>query len=77
MPWCASVVDELREVFGKAEIDAVLRAGLRPGCRLMERVYFREGGNSLGVGLPADLSMCSAADMVIGPQVAAPKRGGR
>ena len=51
MPQCAEFVDALRDAFGQAEIDNVIRRGLRPDCLPEHRVYFSESGSSIGTPL--------------------------
>ena len=76
MPWCARVIDGLREVFGRPDMNEVIRRGLRPDCEPRERVYLQEGGEVLGIRfVPPAEKMVSAAQMVIGPVVTAVKRG--
>ena len=48
MPWCARVIDGLREVFGRLEINEVIRRGLKPDCEPVARVYLQENGEALG-----------------------------
>lgn len=77
MPFCSACVDSLREVFGKDEIDNVIRRGLRPDCKPEHRVFFAEAGFSLGQR-PSELdSAVSVAEMVVGPQFTMPTKRGR
>lgn len=48
MPTVAKCIDELREAFGKAEIDAVIRAGLKPDCPDERRFFASEAGQTVG-----------------------------
>lgn len=48
MPWVADVIDDLREAFGRAEVDEVLRRGLNADCAPEHRCWFREGGQEIG-----------------------------
>ena len=48
MPTVAKFIDELREAFGKADIDAVIRAGLKPDCEPRLRFFASEGGQEVG-----------------------------
>lgn len=58
MPQCAEFVDALREAFGQAEIDNVIRRGLRPDCLPEHRVFFSEAGSCIGQPLgPPDFSV--------------------
>lgn len=65
MPICAAFVDELRLVFGRTEIDAVIKRGLRPECNAGHRVWFSEGGRVLGRQAVAPVVAVSAAEMVL------------
>jgi hypothetical protein len=66
MPWCAAVVDGLREVFGADEINRVIRIGLSPACREEDRVYFCEAGHALGrQWVPDPGKTVSASQMVV------------
>lgn len=49
MPVVSAFIDALRDAFGRAEVDAVIRDGLKPGCAPMLRVYASEGGQVIGV----------------------------
>lgn len=74
MPVNAAVIDELRAVFGRGEVNAVIREGLRPDCEPRDRFFASEGGEQLGQPwVPA--SEVSAAQMVLGPQAISKKRG--
>lgn len=76
MPWCASVIDGLREVFGRLDINHVIRRGLRADCEPVERVYFRENGEALGTPFePPAAKIVAVSQMVLGPQVVSKKRG--
>jgi hypothetical protein len=48
MPRCAAFVDALREAFGVAEINSVIKRGLRMECADGHRVWFSEAGHVLG-----------------------------
>ena len=48
MPTMAAWIDDLREAFGKAEIDAVIRAGLKPDCEPRRRFFAGEAGQEVG-----------------------------
>lgn len=48
MPTVAKFIDDLREAFGKADIDAVIRAGLKPDCEASLRFFAAEGGQQFG-----------------------------
>lgn len=48
MPTVAGWVDELRDAFGKPEIDAVIRDGLKLGCKPELRFYAKEAGQEVG-----------------------------
>jgi len=56
MPETAAFIDEMRRVFGKAEIDAVVRAGVagEPG--------FHASENGLQVGTPIRFAQAFARD---------------
>jgi len=76
MPWCASVIDSLREVFGRLDINQVIRRGMRADCKPVERVYLRENGEALGRPFdPPASKIVTVAQMVLGPQPVAKKRG--
>jgi hypothetical protein len=76
MPWCAKVIDGLREAFGRLDINEVIRRGLRPDCEPVERVYLRENGEALGKPFePPASKIVAASQMVIGEQVVSKKRG--
>jgi hypothetical protein len=45
MPFCTAVIDELRAVFGAAEIDAFIAAGMRGEP---DQFYAEEGGIVIG-----------------------------
>lgn len=72
MPVVTAFIDELREVFGRAEVDAVIRDGLKPGAPPMLQVWACEGGQT--IGRPAvDLGTAvSVADMGLGERVRLP-----
>ena len=74
MPRCAAFVDDLREAFGAAEINAVIKRGLRPEAHRAHRVHFSEAGHVLGHPLHQAPGV-TVAQMVVGPQVTAKKRG--
>ena len=67
MPWCASVVDGLREAFGVEEINTVIKRGLRVECANGHRVWFSEAGHVLGRQAADAAPAISVADMVVGP----------
>lgn len=48
MPEVAKFIDELRELYGKEEIDAVIKQGLKPDCEPRLRFWASEGGHVLG-----------------------------
>lgn len=48
MPTVAKFIDELREAFGKVDIDAVIRTGLKPDCEPRRRFFASEGGQEVG-----------------------------
>lgn len=76
MPWCARVIDGLREVFGRLEINEVIRRGLKPDCEPVARVYLQENGEALGAPFePPAGKVVPVSRMVIGPQPVAKKRG--
>lgn len=76
MPWCASVIDDLREAFGRLDINQVIRRGLKADCTPDERVYLRENGEALGKPFePPAGKVVAVSQMVIGPQVVSKKRG--
>lgn len=64
MPQTTSWIDALREVFGKAEIDAQIRKGMQglPGF-----FHARESGHAVGTADTRPCRAVSAADMVIIP----------
>jgi hypothetical protein len=74
MPKVAAFVDELRDVFGRGEVNAVIREGLRPDCEPRDRFFASEGGEQLGRPLVI-ASEVSVSRMVLGPQVVSKKRG--
>lgn len=69
MPWVASVFDDLREAFGREDIDAVIRVGLKPDCPPDLRVFACEGGQVVGQRAPDPhpAKVVSVADMCLGP----------
>ena len=77
MPICASIVDDLRSVFGVDEINQVIRAGLKVDCEPEHRVYFCEAGEVLGrQWVPEQGKTISVARMVLAkPQQ--PEKAGR
>lgn len=78
MPWCARIIDELRDVFGPSDMNKVIRRGLRPDCEPVDRVHLRENGEALGEPFePPASKIVSANQMVIGEQVVSVKRGRR
>ena len=63
MPTVAALMDDLRAVFGKDEIDAVIRRGIRPDCPNEQRVFASEGGRTIGQRFEYDEARsCTAAD---------------
>ena len=48
MPTVTAWIDDLREAFGKTEIDAVIRVGLRPDCEPRRRFFASENGQEIG-----------------------------
>lgn len=63
MPVVSAFIDALRDAFGRAEVDAVIRDGLKPGCAPMLRVYSSEGGQVIGVPCGDLGTEISVADM--------------
>lgn len=66
MPTVAGWIDELREAFGKAEIDAVIREGLKADCAPEKRFFAQEGEHKVGQQYQPR-SVVSGAQMVVGP----------
>ena len=66
MPRTAAFIDNLRDAFGKAEIDAQIRKGM---AGLPGHFHARENGHEVGTPMPAGdpAREVSAADMVIIP----------
>ena len=77
MPLCSACVDVLREVFGKDEIDNVIRRGLRADCKPEHRVFFGENDVMLGQRAPEPVQAVTVAQMVIGPLPTIPSKRGR
>lgn len=78
MPLCAAFIDDLREAFGRDEIDNAIRLGLHPDCPPEKRFFASENGHVLGKPAPEPVRAVSGADMVIGPlPVIETKRGRR
>lgn len=78
MPTVAAFVDALREAFGKEEIDAAIRRGLRSDCKPWERFFAKEDGHTLGSAyVPDPGKVVSTADMSIGPVFQIEKKGRR
>lgn len=76
MPWCAAIVDELRDVFGAAEMNRVIRTGLHVDCEPRLRVHFVEGGHALGKPFnPPAEKVVSPSLVVISEPLALGKRG--
>lgn len=48
MPTVTAWIDELREAFGKADIDAAIRKGLKTDCPADERFFASENGHTVG-----------------------------
>ena len=48
MPITTAFIDQCRQAFGKDEIDAVIREGLKPGCRPDRRFFASEAGHQVG-----------------------------
>lgn len=69
MPQVAMWMDDLREAFGREDIDAVIRAGLKPDCPPDLRVFAREGGQVVGQRAPEPdpAKVVGVADMCLGP----------
>lgn len=61
MPQVTQWIDDLREAFGKAEIDAVIRNGLSPQCKAHERFHAIEAGQEVGQPYVPDPSGVVAA----------------
>ena len=70
MPQTAAFIDDLRGVFGKTEIDAVIRRGLKADCLPHQRFYASEAGHELGRRYVPAVEI-SAADMVLGEPMSA------
>jgi len=63
MPTVAAWMDDLRAAFGKEEIDAVIREGIKPGCKNERRVFASEGGRTIGQRFEYDEARsCTSAD---------------
>jgi hypothetical protein len=78
MPAVAAFVDALREVFGREEIDAAIRRGLRSDCKPWERFHASESGHTLGQEYRPDPDKTvSTADMQLGPVFHVEKKGRR
>lgn len=75
MPTVAAWIDDLREAFGKTEIDAVIRVGLRPDCEPRRRFFASENGQEIGNRFVPSGEI-SVAQMVIGDWVGVPGRKG-
>jgi hypothetical protein len=73
MPRCAAFVDALREAFGVAEINSVIKRGLRMECADGHRVWFSEAGHVLGRQAADAAPAISVADIVVGPVLHLPK----
>ena len=63
MPFTTAVIDDFRAAFGKEDIDASIKAGLRgiPGF------YAKEGGQEIGTRYPLGGCMVSGSDMMLQP----------
>lgn len=48
MPLVSAFIDDLRSVFGEAEINNCIRRGLHPICKPDETFFASEGGMTLG-----------------------------
>lgn len=70
----SAFIDELREVFGRADIDAVIRDGLKPGCAPMLRVYASEGGQAIGAPCNDLGTEISVSDMRLADRQRLPQR---
>lgn len=70
MPQVAAFIDELRSVFGKTEIDTVIRRGLKADCLPHQRFFATEAGYELGRRYVPGVEI-SAADMVLGEPMSA------
>ncbi len=68
MPTVKRWADELRAVFGAGEVQAGFKA---------LGYYASENGRTIDTRKPSGGTLVSAADMVIGPQAEAEKRGAR
>jgi len=77
MPVVAAFVDSLREVFGREEIDNVIRRGLRSSAEPEHRVAFSENGVTLGQRASEPVQSVTLAEMVIGPALTLPTKRGR
>ena len=64
MPAVFAFVQDMREAFGKAEIDALIRGALEDG---LPTFWAREGGHEVGVRSQTPARVVSAAQMVIVP----------
>lgn len=63
MPTVQAWMDGLRAAFGKDEIDAVIRRGIKPDCRNEHRVFASEGGRTIGQRFEYDAARsCTSAD---------------
>ncbi len=77
MPCCTAFVDVLREVFGKEEVDNVIRRGLRSSAESKHQVFFSENGVTLGQRALEPVQSVTLAEMVIGPALTLPTKRGR
>ena len=48
MPTVTAWIDELREAFGKVDIDAAIRAGMKADCPEDATFYATENGHTVG-----------------------------
>ncbi len=68
MPTVKRWADDLRAAFGADEMQAAMKS---------QGYYASEGGRTIDTRKPIGGTLISAADMVIGPQAEAEKRGAR
>lgn len=69
MPRVSVWMDAMRDAFGRDDIDAVIRAGLKPDCPPELRVFACDGGQVVGQRAPDPdpAKVVSVADMCLGP----------
>jgi hypothetical protein len=75
MPRVSAFIDELREVFGRGEMNAVIREGLKADCEVHDRFFASEGGEQLGQRWVPVVEVSPALPVVLSAPV--PKRGRR